>query len=478
MVRIAFVAANRERMPDPVIPLGLLSVMASCGDEHEKHLLDLCFERAPEAALGRFLASRSLDLVAISLRNLQNNDYTDDAWQFSQEVRADREGELYGWTVGAFFLHEQLDAGNLFPDTRQFELVQDFDNKLYSFAPYASARYAFTDEITLEGGVRYNFERKEFTLSSSARGTSSGVETQEIPEQTAKETWTEPTGDFTITYSPLWDWLDASPFEVLNFFGRYAHGFKGGHFNAALAIRNGIAEQRVEPVDPEFIDAFELGVKSSLFDSRLFVNAQVFRYWYEDLQVFDIENGAGELPIQQLLNAPKARVYGAELEIKAHPLEGMTLEIAGAWLDSRFDKFRVRKATSIGPRGNPVEVTFNYDGNRTIAAPRWSLSGMAQYDIPLWGWGYLIPNYNFNYRTKVYLDPQQLDPISQPAYWLHNARISYLTEDETIEFSFWINNIFDEYYKDDVFDLSREFNTILEVYGDPRTFGVTMSVSF
>lgn len=405
-------------------------------------------------------------------------EWSDNAWQFSQEIRADGEGEDYGWTLGAFFLHERLTAGNLFPDTRQFELIQDFDQKLYSAAPYVSARYAFTEELSAEGGVRYNFERKKFTLGSSARGTTSGVQTQEIPEQTVEKTWTEPTGDLTLTYSPQWGWLDGSPFEVLNFFSRYAHGFKGGHFNASLAIRNGIAEQTVEPVEPEFIDAIELGFKSSLFDDRLFVKGQVFRYWYKDLQVFDIENAAGELPIQQLLNAPKARVWGAELEVKAQPLEGLTLEVAGAWLDSRFVEFRVKKATSIGPRGEPFEEIFNYDGNRTIAAPRWSLSGMAQYEIPLFGWGYLIPNYNFNYRTKVYLDPQQLDPISQPAYWLHNARVSYLTEDERIEVSVWMNNIFDQIYKDDVFDLSREFDTILEVYGDPRTFGATVSFTW
>lgn len=74
-VRLAFVAANRERLPDPVVPLGLLSVVASCPSRHERRVLDLCFEDEPRSALVRFLEQERPDLVAFSLRNLHGNDY-------------------------------------------------------------------------------------------------------------------------------------------------------------------------------------------------------------------------------------------------------------------------------------------------------------------------------------------------------------------------------------------------------------------
>ena len=75
-MRIAFVSANREQLPDPVVPLGLLSVMANTSDHHEMVLWDLCFERDPVAVLRTRLESWRPELVALGLRNVQNSDYT------------------------------------------------------------------------------------------------------------------------------------------------------------------------------------------------------------------------------------------------------------------------------------------------------------------------------------------------------------------------------------------------------------------
>lgn len=75
-MRVAFVSANRETMPDAVIPIGLLYVMAACPERHETVLWDLCFEEDPLGALGRQLDAFRPDLIAIGLRNIQNMDYT------------------------------------------------------------------------------------------------------------------------------------------------------------------------------------------------------------------------------------------------------------------------------------------------------------------------------------------------------------------------------------------------------------------
>ena len=75
-MRIAFVSPNRELMPDPVVPLGLLYMMAAVGDQHEKTLIDLCFEERPFEHLGLELERFAPDLVAVGMRNIQNADYT------------------------------------------------------------------------------------------------------------------------------------------------------------------------------------------------------------------------------------------------------------------------------------------------------------------------------------------------------------------------------------------------------------------
>jgi hypothetical protein len=75
-MRIAFVSGNREKLPDAVIPLGMLYVMASTPDPHEKLLVDLCFEVDPIEALRERIAAFRPDLVALGMRNIQNNDYS------------------------------------------------------------------------------------------------------------------------------------------------------------------------------------------------------------------------------------------------------------------------------------------------------------------------------------------------------------------------------------------------------------------
>jgi iron complex outermembrane receptor protein len=403
-------------------------------------------------------------------------DYSDSAWQISEELRAEGEGERHGWNVGLFFLHEKLSALNLFPDTQQFRIEQEFAQTLWSFAPYVGGRYDFTEELSLDGGLRYNYERKDFTLASTSVGTTSGASNPEIEEEQVKDTWTGVTGELTLAYKPYWDVLNLIQNDSLTLYGKYGRGMKGGHFNAGLTIRGGQAEARVDPVEPEFIHAVEIGWKSGWLDDRLMLNVAGFRYWYTDLQVFEIENAIGELPLQKLLNSD-ARVLGAEVELVARPLPGLSIQAGFGWLDASFREFTVTK-TVLGPRGAPDPATFDYDGNPLISAPAYSLSGNVEYEIPLSRWGSLVPQYSFSYRSKVYFDPQHLDPISQPAYWLHNARLAYRTADGRIEVAGWVENFMNEFYRDDVFDLTREFNTILEVWGDPRTYGLTVTFSF
>ncbi|MBX3273116.1 MAG: radical SAM protein, partial [Sandaracinaceae bacterium] len=75
-MKIAFVSLNRERLPDPVVPLGLLYVMASTPPGHERELWDLCFERDPHASLRARARAFAPDLVAVGMRNVQSADYS------------------------------------------------------------------------------------------------------------------------------------------------------------------------------------------------------------------------------------------------------------------------------------------------------------------------------------------------------------------------------------------------------------------
>jgi iron complex outermembrane receptor protein len=395
-------------------------------------------------------------------------DWEDSTWQFTQELRAEGEGERHLWSAGAFFVTQTLDADNTF-FTPFYNWNQVFDMELWNFAPFVHARYQILNlddavsgvyELNLEGGLRYHWERKIFTLGTTVQALGGQADT--FPEETEEATWGHLTGDLTLSYVPI---------ESLTTYLRYTRGMKGGHFNGSATTQF----QTIKPVEPEFIDSVEMGAKGRWLDGRLQLNAALFRYWYEDLQVFDIVNEKGSLPTQQLLNSD-ANVLGVELEIQASPFDGFHLEVAGAWLDSEFVDFQVTKQVSPSQRGKPGRnATFDYSGNPLIDAPEWSVSGMAEYELPLFEWGTLVPQFDFSYRTKVALDPQAKDIVSQPAYWLVNARIAYRTPDEQIEIAAWVQNLTAEEYLLDAFEFSLEAGEVLQVWADPRTYGLTLS---
>jgi radical SAM superfamily enzyme YgiQ (UPF0313 family) len=75
-MRVALVSGNREKLPDAVIPFGLLHVAASIPARHTRGFIDLCFEDDPCSALSERLLEFQPDLVAIGMRNIQNTDYS------------------------------------------------------------------------------------------------------------------------------------------------------------------------------------------------------------------------------------------------------------------------------------------------------------------------------------------------------------------------------------------------------------------
>jgi radical SAM superfamily enzyme YgiQ (UPF0313 family) len=74
-MRTLLISANREKLPSPVVPLGVLSVAGALRDAHEVEVLDLCFADSPLAAVAEAVARFAPEVVGIGLRNLHSNAY-------------------------------------------------------------------------------------------------------------------------------------------------------------------------------------------------------------------------------------------------------------------------------------------------------------------------------------------------------------------------------------------------------------------
>src|SRR3954471_16158463 len=74
-MRVLLISANREKLPSPVVPLGVLQIAGAARTEgHEVRVLDLCFAVDVDAALVEALAWLP-DVVGVGLRNLHTNAY-------------------------------------------------------------------------------------------------------------------------------------------------------------------------------------------------------------------------------------------------------------------------------------------------------------------------------------------------------------------------------------------------------------------
>jgi outer membrane receptor protein involved in Fe transport len=81
---------------------------------------------------------------------------------------------------------------------------------------------------------------------------------------------------------------------------------------------------------PEFIDAFELGTKNTLFDGALTLNGSIFYYNYENYQISEIVDRTS-------INLNfDAHVKGAELEAVWEPIPGLRFNFAGGYEDARL----------------------------------------------------------------------------------------------------------------------------------------------
>jgi iron complex outermembrane receptor protein len=227
-----------------------------------------------------------------------------------------------------------------------------------------------------------------------------------------------------------------------------------------------------------------MGFRSNLFDGVLAFNLSAFRYWYENYQVYHVVNEPGSIPTNQLLSAD-TRVVGFEADFRFSPnwwvFEGLTVTGGLGWNDSEFVDFQISKVIEAGqrnPQRAPRSIDFDFSGHSLIASPEWNGSGVISWQIPIRQYGFITPGFDFSYKSKVYLDPTSEEALSQDPYWLFNARLAYMTADETFEVAFWVRNIWKKEHKEDAFDVTRTEGIIAESWAEPRTYGVSLSVGW
>src|SRR5262249_43902934 len=101
----------------------------------------------------------------------------------------------------------------------------------------------------------------------------------------------------------------------------YSRGFKSGLFNAT--------NPGLPPVQPETVDAYELGLKSELFERRLRANAAAF---YNDVNGIQLRGTPNGLTSPIFYNAANADFKGVDLELETAPIDGFKAQASVSYL--------------------------------------------------------------------------------------------------------------------------------------------------
>ena len=268
--------------------------------------------------------------------------------------------------------------------------------------------------------------------------------------------------------------------EVMTY-ASWANGYKSGGYNLARVTQLpsaadplGIAPNYDTAFPRETVESGEVGVKSTLFNKTLRLDAAVFYQAYTDFQLNTFTG------IQFVVTSlPKVVSKGVDLDFAwATPLPGFTIS-GGVTQDlTNITNFgnAVNQSYFCGGVGNTA-CTYR-ENNRLSFAPLWSGALSASYQVPLTGSlglrTSLEEKYNSSYNTGSDLDPRKI----QGAYGLLNARLGIGALDESWAVEIWGANLTDKYYYGVAFDSPFQYNTITSYLTAPRTYGATLRVKF
>jgi iron complex outermembrane receptor protein len=263
-----------------------------------------------------------------------------------------------------------------------------------------------------------------------------------------------------------------------------ANGYKAGGYNLSrvtftatpgvgtLSDQLGLTPNYNTAFPRETVNSGEIGVKTTLFEKTLRLNAALFDQQYTDFQLNTFTG------IQFVVTSlPKVDSKGFDIDFAwAAPITG--LNFAGGVTKALTD---ITNFGSAGPFfcGGPGNVNCPMrDNNRISFAPLWSGALSSSYQVPLTTtMGYRMSvegKYNSNYNTGSDLDPRKI----QGGFGLLNARMGIGALDDTWAFEIWGANLADKYYYAVAFDAPFQFNTISSFLGAPRTFGATARIKF
>lgn len=396
---------------------------------------------------------------------------------FSQELRLNGSiGPAIDWTIGGYYSDQKTTTYHLgevgyFIPGLGLQFYSDDPVNASSKAAFATAIVRPFDGATITAGVRYTEEDKDYTfVRRNLDGSVNTFLDPPIPGQPSINGLTSRFKGDRIDYRVSLDYR-FSP-DVLAY-ATVSTGFKGGGitarpFNAAQA--------RLGVFGPETLTAYEIGLKTDLFDRRLRINLAAFINDYKDvqLQIQDCSNYGGGPICAVIANAGDARFKGVEAEFTARPAEGLAIDGSVSWLDAEWK--RLSPAVIGNPLTRPNGVFL---GDPATSAPKWKASAGIQYAVGLGASGSITPRVDYAYTDRRFQNRSTFTPYYLPSFSTVNARLTWRDKADNFTITAEVLNLFDDYYYTARFDaLFLPTGTTFSTVGRPREFALRAKYDF
>ena len=349
--------------------------------------------------------------------------------------------------------------------------------KTDSYAAFGELVWHVTDRLSVSPGIRYTYEDKHGTFDSEVSG---GLDTTNATLIARKLSVLRPqsyeasvsdgsaSGRFNVSYQLS---------DIQMIYASYALGYKSGGINMSGLPLNpsNLPSLAQAVVEPERSTTYEVGVKSQLFQNRLVLNLDAFYTVVHDFQANVVDTAPGALR-GYLSNVEKVRVPGIEVESYFAITQNLSGHFALTWMDAQYVSYEDGPCPieSVGTATTVCDLSHK----PLTAAPKWAWSAGGEYahDVPYLN-GELYLGVEASYRSKMSGDPSASAYTVIDGYTIVNLAVGY-RQNGPWEAFFWVKNLFDEDYMQNLTVQAGNSGLILGTPNDPRLFGFTVRTRY
>ena len=394
--------------------------------------------------------------------------------QVNQELRLAYAGERLNLQTGVYYGRDRIKTHNNFQfffllkgiapfdptlTSSGFFIGQEYQQTRKSAAAFAQGDYRFDDHWSVTLGLRYTKDKAEYADGRAYIGDYeftpiiSTIPTPGPYDPTAvlptrKNDDSAVTGRAALTYT-----FDSGRIV----YASYSRGYRAGAFNGSGYL----SPAQIVYVQPEKVDAFEVGAKGRFFANTTSIAAAAFYYDYADQQVQEVVG-----PVAFLRNGGKSTIKGLEVEFDSRITADFRLNGALGLLDTEY-KDLVLSGVSL--KGN--ELPFAPKTTAVVGFD-WTVAHPAGGELSL--------DANLAYSSRQWFSPfndkNGNGRLQQDGFARVNAGATWTHDRLSVRVA--ANNLFDKKYYVYGLDLRSSFGYDFLVPGAPRSISATVRYGF